>query len=41
LGDFVVTEVSEQDCKKPNSFKVIFAKNGNIEKEMILSAPTN
>lgn len=41
LHDFVVIEVSEQVSKKPNCFKVIFAKEGHVLKEMTLSAPTN
>lgn len=40
LCDFVVTEVPEQKSKRPNCFKLIFAKEGQVTREMVLSAPS-
>lgn len=40
LCDFVVVEMGAQAQKKPHTFKIIFAKDGAILREMLLSAPS-
>jgi len=40
MCDFVVCEVPQSVTKRPNCFKVIFAKEGQVTREMVLSAPS-
>jgi hypothetical protein len=40
LCDFVVAELNDPAQKRPHTFKIIFAKDGAITREMLLSAPS-